>query len=58
MLTLVSKNFFFSLGKLGVIYINLTLLNPNIATKMLVSPNTFKGEKFKFKNYIFDKEED
>jgi len=27
-----------------------------MATKMLLSPTTFKGERFEFKNYIFNTE--
>jgi len=33
-----------------------TLLNPFMATKMLLSPTTFKGDRFELKNYIFNTE--
>ena len=29
-------------------------MKPNMATKMLLPPTTFKGESFKVKTYIFN----
>jgi hypothetical protein len=40
--------------ELRVIYIYMTLMKPNMATKMLLPPTTFKQESFKVKTYIFN----